>query len=212
MPNWCNNIIRISGEESNMKPIHDFFQKASTANSDEEFWVMSTLVPENEEFEEIKASGQYLLSPYVEYYGTKWDFQANECSGESIEPTAISFSVATAWSPPEAFCQRLSELYKVNVSVEFEESGNDFAGRSSYGDGEEIESVTYPYREGMYYLDNETFWYDVESDLEWMFCENPNITIDEVLGQMYPFITDEEDIKTITEIYNEQKVDESTEE
>jgi len=52
----------------------------------------------------------------------------------------------------------------------------------------------------------------VDSDLEWMFCENPNITLDEVLGTMYPFITDEDDIITLTEIYNDYKVDETTEE
>ena len=60
------------------------------------------------------------------------------------------------------------------------------------------------------YLETETFWCEVEGDLEWMFCENPDITLDEVLGQMYPFITDKEDIETLTEIYNEQKIDETT--
>ena len=212
MPNWCNNYIQISGEESNMKPIYDFFQDAVNDTSDEDRWVMSTLVPENEEFEKIKASGEYLLSPYVEYYGTKWDFIAKECCGEDFEPTLITISPSTAWSPPEPFCQKLSEKYGVDVEITFFEGGCDFAGKASYSNGEEVESVTYPYREGMYYLDNESFWYDVQSDLEWMFCENPNITIDEVLGQMYPFVTKEADIKAITEIYNEEKVDEPTEE
>jgi hypothetical protein len=173
---------------------------------------MSTLVPENEEFEEIKNTGAFILSPYVSYYGCKWDILLKECDMAELEPTAVSFSAPTAWSPPEAFCQRLSKAYGVDVAIQFSESGNDFAGSASYSNGDEVESVTYPYREGMYYLDNESFWYDVQNDLEWMFCENPNITIDEVLGQMYPFVTKEEDIKAITEIYNEEKVDETTEE
>ena len=210
MPNWCNNFILISGEESNMKTIYDLFN--SPSNPEVETWVMSTLVPENEEFEEIKASGQFLLSPYVEYYGTKWDIQVEECNMAELEPTAVSFSVATAWSPPEAFCQRLSKTYGVDVTIQFSESGNDFAGSASYSNGEEQESITYPYREGMYYLESETFWMDVQGDLEYMFSENPNITIEEVLSEMYPFITNQEDIQTITEIYNDQKVDESTEE
>jgi hypothetical protein len=56
------------------------------------------------------------------------------------------------------------------------------------------------------------FWECVTTDLEWMFCENPSITIDEVLGQMYPFITKEEDINDMKEIYNQLKIDEPTEE
>ena len=27
MPNWCSNYITISGEESNMKPLYDFFRE-----------------------------------------------------------------------------------------------------------------------------------------------------------------------------------------
>jgi Ferredoxin-like domain in Api92-like protein len=208
MPNWCNNFIMISGEESNMKPIYDLFNNRITQD---ETLVMSTLVPENEEFEEIKASGKFLLSPYVEYWGSKWDFRLMECDMAKLEPDDVSFSVCTAWSPPEAFCQILSKNYGVDVTIQFSETGNDFAGSSSYSNGEEEESVTYPYREGMYYLDNEVFWNEVDSDLEWMFCENPSITIDEVLGQMYPFITKEKDIKEITEIYNQYKKDGKTE-
>lgn len=208
MPNWCNNFIMISGEESNMKPIYDLFN--SPRNPEVKTWVMSTLVPENEEFEEIKTSGKFLLSPYVEYWGTKWDIQVNECDMAELNPSDVSFSVATAWSPPESFCHKLSKMYGVDVTIQFSEPGNGFAGEGSYSNGEVIESATYPYREGMYVIDRESFWYDVQSDLEWMFCENPSITLDEVLGQMYPFITNADDIKTIEEIYNEQKVDETT--
>ena len=206
MPNWCSNYIKISGDESNMKPIYDLFN-----NQEPETFIMSTLVPENEEFEEIKRTGNFILSPYVTYYGTKWDFKVTECDTNTLEPTFIEFSVSTAWSPPEPFCKRLSEKYNVDVEVSFSEGGADFTGRSRYSNGEVIEDVTYSYREGMYYLENEVFWSDVDSDLEWMFCENPNITLDEVLGTMYPFITDEDDIKTLTEIYNDYKVDETTE-
>jgi hypothetical protein len=79
------------------------------------------------------------------------------------------------------------------------------AGRFEFSDGEEIEAEEYSYREGMYHLDNETFWVEVESDLEWMACENPLATIDELIGTMYPFITNEKDIESLTEIYNEYK-------
>lgn len=203
MPNWCSNYIKISGEESNMKPIHDFFVEGEKILNEDTF-VMSTLVPEDEDFEKIKESGEFLLTPYTEFWGCKWDFTVNE-SNCDITPTLITLSPSTAWSPPEPFCRRLSEKYGVDVEISFSESGSNFAGRSQYSNGEVIEDVTYSYREGLYYLETETFWCEVEGDLEWMFCENPNITFDEVLGQMYPFITNKEDIEALTEIYNEQK-------
>ena len=208
MPNWCNNYITISGEESNMKPIYDFFTE-SEKTPDVNSFVMSTLVPEDDDFQRIKESGEFLLTPYTEFWGCKWDFSVNE-SNCDITPTFITLSPSTAWSPPEPFCKRLSEKYGVDVEISFSEGGADFAGRSQYSNGEVVEDVTYSYREGMYYLETETFWCEVEGDLEWMFCENPDITLDEVLGQMYPFITDKEDIETLTDIYNEQKIDETT--
>jgi hypothetical protein len=104
----------------------------------------------------------------------------------------------------------LSEKYGVDVEISFSEGGADFAGRSKFSNGEVIEDVTYSYREGMYYLETETFWGETYSDLEWMFCENPNITFDEVLGQMYPFVKDENDIKELNELYHNFKVDETT--
>ena len=202
MPNWCNNYIKISGVESNMKPIYDLFKNA---NPEEDTWVMTSLVPENEEFEEIKTTGAFILSPYVSYYGTKWDFLVKGCDVNNLEPTSVEFYVPTAWSPPEPFCLRLSEMYNVDVTIDYSEGGADFAGRSYYSEGEEIESETYSYREGMYYLDNEVFWSDLDSTMEWIFCENPDITLDEVLGSMYHFVTDEDDKETIKESYNEWK-------
>jgi hypothetical protein len=185
-----------------MKPIYDLFKDSK---SDEDTWVMTSLVAEDEEFEEIKSSGQYLLSPYVEYYGCKWDFLVEDCDLNDLNPTSLEFSVSTAWSPPEPFCLRLSEKYGVDVEITFFEGGANFAGRSYYSEGEEIESETYSYREGMYYLDSEVFWIEVDSDMEWIFCENPDITLDEVLGSMYPFVTDEDDKEKIKESYNEWK-------
>ena len=109
MPNWCNNYITISGEESNMKPIYDFFTE-SEKTPDVNSFVMSTLVPEDDDFQRIKESGEFLLTPYTEFWGCKWDFSVNE-SNCDITPTFITLSPSTAWSPPEPFCKRLSVKY-----------------------------------------------------------------------------------------------------
>ena len=208
MPNWCGNYIKISGEESNMKDIYEFFVRSESL-PDEDHWVMSSLIPEDEDFEQIKESGDFILSPYVSFYGCKWDFMVRECNGD-YTPTLITISPQTAWSPPLPFCQRLSEKYGVNVIAEYYEGGNDMAGRFEFSDGEEIEAEEYGYAEGLFHLDNETFWVEVESDLEWLLCENPEVTIEDVLGAKYPYLTSEDDIETLTTIYNESRKDENT--
>lgn len=208
MPNWCNNLIKISGEESDMKPIYEFFVR-SEALPEVEMFVMSTLVPEDEEFQQIKESGAFLLSPYSTFWGCKWDFQVNECNGD-YTPTSITISPSSAWSPPLPFCQRLSEKYNVDVTIEYYEGGNNFAGYSYYSMGDEIEVEEYEYSEGLYYLDNETFWVELEGDLEWLLCENPEVTIQDIIGSKYPFITNEKDLETLTQLYNEYKGDETT--
>ena len=203
MPNWCNNFITISGEESDMKPIYDFFVRAE-ALPDERLCVMSSLVPEDEEFELIKKNGAFLLSPYSTFWGCKWDFTVIECDGE-YTPTSIKISPCSAWSPPLPFCQKLSEKYNVDVVAEYYEGGCDFAGRTYYSQGDEIESEEYSYREGMYYLDQEGFWMDLDGDMEWLFCEKEDVTFEEAVSR-YPFITDESDIEKVKESYNEWKL------
>ncbi len=80
----------------------------------------------------------------IRYWGTKWDVYIEDASRFS-EDEKIFLSFSTAWSPPLNFCKVLSDKYKVNVRIEFNESGCDFAGIYSFENGEEVEAEDYPY-------------------------------------------------------------------
>jgi hypothetical protein len=47
-----------------MKPIYDLFKNSQP---DDETWVMTSLVPENEEFEEIKTTAQFGRVHAIQY-------------------------------------------------------------------------------------------------------------------------------------------------
>lgn len=208
MPNWCQNTITISGDTEKMKPIFDFFNPQflleGAISPFNKTFVMSTLVPEDEEFERIKESGEFLLTPYVDFYGSKWDFRLSDAEISECTPESITISPNTAWSPVEPFCQRLSKKYGVNVDIMYFESGSDFAGCTRYENGEITNDEDYGYDEGMYLLDNEGFWYEVENHVTDKFEENPDFTLEELLSE-YKFITDEDDKNSLIDIYNEEK-------
>ena len=230
MPNWCNNFIEISGTKSDMKPIYDFFvdsQKKLEEYSNKKkqyiqehpelqlnMWsniegitmdnilVMNTLVPHDEEYEKIKESGKYLLNPQSEFYGTKWDFDFESSNVNNVSEEFISFGPQTAWSPPSEFCEKLAKKFNVTINLQYEEGGVGFVGKETFTSEGMVEQEIYDnYYEGLYHLDNETFWSMVDVELD----DLDDITEEEFLNK-FPFV-DEVDKKQLREDYQENKTE-----
>lgn len=180
MPNWCNNVISITGTKENMKDIYVFFM---TANEDA--FIMSSLIPEDDDFHKIVEKNDFILSPYSTFYGTKWDFQINDISIFYIIEDSVGFNVSTAWSPPNSFCQRLSKKFNVTVDISYEEGGCAFVGMKQYANGDETDSIDYDnYWEGLYNLLPDDFWSRMETyDLD-------GRNFDDVQKNIFPFIED----------------------
>lgn len=206
MPNWCNNYITISGNKEKMKPIYDYFIN-SQDNPGEENLVMNTLVPHDEDYEKIEASGEFLLNPQVNFYGTKWDFDFSEANIHDITEECITFGPQTAWSPPSEFCRRLSGKYDVKVDIMFDEPGIGFVGTEEFIGGEMTGQAVYDdYLEGMYHLQPEDFW-DCEVYNNMEYCKEEGKTFEETLQDMFSFITKESEIKQLKEVYDEIEVE-----
>lgn len=228
MPNWCNNYIVISGTKSNMKPIYDFFHNGQKKvdeyyekkkqyikeNPDKTIWdhvegieleeqlVMKTLVPHDEEYERIKESGDFIINPQDRFYGTKWDFDLKESNLNEVTEERITLSPSTAWSPPSEFCQKLTKKYGVHVDITYEEGGAGFVGQEEFEDGEMTGQIFYNnYYEGLYHLENETFWSMVDSELD----NYDDITEEEFLNK-FPFVS-EKDREIIRNDFKLSKVD-----
>ena len=227
MANDCSNYIRISGSVKNMKPIYDFFnegqkkidlyyekkQQYIKEHPDKSIWdkidgieleyqdVMNTLVPRDKDYDKIEKSGKFLINPQTVFYGCKWDFDLSSANVLDCNDELVALSPVTPWSPPREFCKRLSKKYKVNVYIFYSEGGCNFAGTDEYHKGKHINSEQYEYLEGLYYLDKECFWSEIDSELD----DLGDITEEEFLNK-FPYVSDE-DRETIRKDFQLSKVD-----
>ena len=63
----------------------------------------------------------------LQNWDTKWDCYDVEVTDDDIEQLEVTFN--TAWSPPEAICNRIREDYPdVSVSWFYDEPGVEMAG------------------------------------------------------------------------------------
>ncbi len=200
MPNWCSNYITITGSKTAIKKIKTKLNKIQ-----KEGGVFETLVGVEPEItkEEYDKGGWWDAN--VNYWGTKWDVGFDDCNFV-FEDQTIHMSPATAWSPPTGFCKVLARKYYVEITLLYEESGCDFSGRTLIEKNGESDDECYSFREGLYYFNKESFWYEVQSDIEWHKDDDDEKSNEEFIEDMYPFVSDEdkeEIIKLFKESVNE---------
>jgi hypothetical protein len=189
MPNWCENSISITGNIEQLKK--------DMQSIPEDYGLFKTLIGIDVSEEQYKTDW---YESNIRYWGTKWDVDISELH-INYDESEIYFSLSTAWSPPLNFCKVLSEKYGVDIEIEYSEGGCDFAGKGRYKNGIEVQMEEYYFIEGLYYLQKENFW----NEIEWRIDnaiedgEDANVFIEE-----YDFV-DEKDKNRILEMFNQQK-------
>lgn len=203
MPNWCNNYIQISGTKENMEKIYHLFKNEGSKRY-RDILVMNHLIPHDSEYKRIEKSGDFLLNPQTTFYGTKWDFTLTQANVINVTEEYVSLGPSTAWSPPSEFCEKLAKKYDVNVEINFEEGGVGFVGREVYNSDGLIEQEIYEnYEEGLYKLDNETFWSNLDYSIEYALENEETL---ESFMERYPYVTPE-DRKEIEEEFTQMVKD-----
>lgn len=191
MPNWCSNTITITGEKENIRTILKKIGEIPTNDKDKLF---ETLIGNDPDIDKI---GWYESN--LKRFGTKWDVSVEDCNGEFNEDQIV-LNPSTAWSPPVPFCITLAKEYGVQVEIKYFEPGCDFAGRNLINEeGDVIEEEDYDYNEGVYKLDNDMFWGDMENaylDED----ELKNKSVKEHVDETYPYV-DESARPRLVEIF-----------
>jgi hypothetical protein len=113
-------------------------------------------------------------------------------------------SLQTAWSPPIKFIQHLGRLFNVECELYYEEPGCDFCGKSYFDNENGLTEEDYSYNEGRYLFDKENFFESIDGDIDYLFESDEDVTFESV-KEMFQFITGDEDLKTLEEIFNEVK-------
>jgi len=142
MANHCYNFIELSGDKELLDELWDSIKEAEEFNEDKYFYQFCDRV--------VKAN------PSVEkdylFYGTKW-FEYNvDHHGDTM-----CIQGDSAWGPPQRFIEEVCKQYGLCAVLEYEESGNDFAGRVKYDGTGEIEHEEFTYHEWQY-INNTDYW------------------------------------------------------
>jgi hypothetical protein len=194
MPNWCSNAINIRGDSNTITEIKKLIE---SIDDSKKAIVFQTLIglPEGITKEDYENNWYHIN---IENFGTKWDVSVDGCQFD-FTSEQISFYPDTAWSPPIQFCINLSEKFKgPTIDLYYQEPGADISGQVWIKDGHVIQSFNYTFMEGLYKLDNETFWTEIEYEIE--INKENNVTIEQFLSKY--FYCSAEDIDRIKTFYN----------
>lgn len=202
MPNWCYNNLTITGEKENLDRIK-FHLEDIEKKDDSTPGIFMALVGRDQSIElnEYENGGWYDAN--INYWGCKWDVSYDE-SGVEYNDGSITMSFQTAWSPPINFIQHLGYLFNVECELYYEEPGCDFCGKSYYNSEDGLSEEDYSYDEGRFVFDKDNFFDSCDGEIDYLFESDEDVTFDSV-KERFPFITGEEDLKTLEEIFNEVK-------
>lgn len=197
MPNWCSNWIEVSGSKESIQKIK---QTMESIEKPEDSNLFMTLIgiPENVDYKND------WYDTNINNWGTKWDVSLNE-SNVQFNDESFTMSPETAWAPPINFCKSLAIKYGVEVTATYEEPGCDFCGRTTIDSEGNSSEEDYSFLEGKYKLDNESFWYEIESNLEYHIDERYDSPTFESFIEDYDFVSDE-DKNEIKRMYDEALV------
>ena len=148
MPNWCRNRVTVYGNEEEVSKVKDIFESKDTVFGkiipspdwknipNEKGELPKEKLHKNDKGEVVVATMEFpdgtndsrWYDWNVANWDTKWDIAgAVEIDEQDSEIIEINFN--TAWSPPEAICSKLREMFPdLSFSWFYDEPGMEFAG------------------------------------------------------------------------------------
>jgi hypothetical protein len=202
MPNWCNNHLTITGDNENLDRIKFYLEDIESKDNTSPGIFMALVGRDKSiELNEYEHGGWYDAN--INYWGCKWDVSYNEAN-ITYDDESITMSFDSAWSPPINFIQHLGRLFNVKCELYYEEPGCDFCGKSYFDNENGLTEEDYSYNEGRYLFDKENFFESIDGDIDYLFESDEDVTFESV-KEMFQFITGDEDLKTLEEIFNDIK-------
>ena len=131
MPNWCENRLRISGPEADLKKFQQqaighapWMSAAEQQASQPSQLNFHSLLPVPAE---VLNLGTGLEDWQVKHWGTKWE--AAEVLLLDASATGLSYQFDTAWSPPIALFKAIGPQWPtLTFRLNYEELGCGFIG------------------------------------------------------------------------------------
>jgi hypothetical protein len=189
MANHCYNEIILEGNKESIKELKDrltdTYDKFNYLNG----WCDYVLKVRDDfdyNFDEDKRDHYF--------YGSRW-FEF-EVEGDS---NTIELRGDSAWSQMEKFTEELCKVYNLIGSIEYSESGCDFAGITEFDSNGETSRQEFTYSEYEYKYLDKYCW--VENQTEWLRYESEE-TINDFIKEASNYAS-EEDINKILDSLSE---------
>jgi hypothetical protein len=106
----------------------------------------------------------------IRVYGSKWQKSAEEfLSVLEDDDETITMHFDSAWSPVTGFAKLLSSQYRLHIEHTYDESGDWYAGKLVVDDGDVLEEFCLDYYAGIYRIDEDLFWHEIDNNMEYWF-------------------------------------------
>lgn len=132
MANDCYNYALLEGSKEMLDLLESRLKEATTEQS--HLWYETFFTVLGKEKEE---------GDTYDLFGSKW-FEAD---WSRLSDTSAGLSGSSAWSPVLPFYHKLSEIYGLNITADYEEAGMDFGGWFSVNKGVITRDVSVSYEE-----------------------------------------------------------------
>ena len=114
MANWCQNQLRINGDEKEIKKFKKQAKKRDTDLSLNNF----IKIPKSQE--------KNWYNWCIKNWGTKWDIEAGLGGADANE---LFYAFDSAWSPPTEWLKKVAKKYpKLKFSLKYDEEGVGIMG------------------------------------------------------------------------------------
>ena len=168
MPNWCSNVVSISGP---LEDVTKAVQAISVAGGEPDVrWLrFSVFDPRPEGLD-----GGEACNWSSAHWGTKWDLGDDDGDihtsyDDGDEHAVASSAFQTAWGPPLQIFEKLSDSNPgVEIEIEYDEPGMDFWGRAVLRGGKVLVDEEGPSKQNLEWAsesgDEDSHWVGDECD------------------------------------------------
>lgn len=121
MPNWCMNNLTLSHDDpAKLQEFCDAYNSGGVCNH---------YLPVPDGYYDDTGPFPKWYDWCIKNWGTKWDFGKGEHYDPiSIQDGIVSISFDTAWGPPTAFYEYLTDEHDYSISASYFEPGMGFCG------------------------------------------------------------------------------------
>lgn len=137
MPNWCTNVLIVSGPTEDLDAFKDKARGLDDTNRESPLR-FNQLFPLPEKIEITESISGGVMPDWYDWrvanWGTKWDINAGDINELYVDKTNWVLKFDTAWGPPVELIKNIDSMFPtLHFGILYVEPGMDFSGVEEFG-------------------------------------------------------------------------------